>query len=65
MRCYCCNNPISGVESTRRFKESNEFVDMCDKCLSTIVDEYDLETIEGEAQDEDLFDDDGSPAEDY
>lgn len=65
MRCYGCNKRLSGKESTRRFKESEDFTDLCDVCLGTIVDEYDLDTIDGEAQDEDLFDDDGNPEEDY
>jgi hypothetical protein len=62
MRCYCCNNPLSGVESTRRFKESNEFTDMCDACLATILNDN-LETVEGNAEDDDLFDEDGNPVE--
>jgi hypothetical protein len=35
---------------------------MCDKCLNEISD--DVETIEGEALDEQLFDDEGNPVED-
>lgn len=63
MRCYCCNNILTTQESTRRFKLSEEFTDMCTKCLNEISDEG-LETVEGEGTDEDLFDDDGSPRED-
>ena len=36
MRCYCCNNVLSYRESTRKFKESGSFVDMCDACLETL-----------------------------
>jgi len=36
MRCYCCNKQLSDREATRRFVESEEFVDMCDACLLTI-----------------------------
>jgi hypothetical protein len=35
---------------------------MCDECLSTITE---IETVEGEAQDEELFDEDGFPIEDH
>jgi len=59
MRCYCCNTILKPSESTRKFKESGSFTEMCNTCLGTISD--DVETVEGEAQDEDLFDDDGSP----
>lgn len=62
MRCYCCNNPLSGKESTRKFKLSGIYTDMCDKCLSEISDQ-DIATVEGEGEDEDLFDDDGNPKE--
>jgi hypothetical protein len=34
---------------------------MCNTCLGTIAE---VDTIEGEATDEDLFDDDGNPRED-
>lgn len=58
IRCYCCNKILKPSESTRRFKESDTFTDMCDECLSTISD---IDTIEGEGNDEELFDDDGNP----
>lgn len=41
MRCYCCNKLLSDQEATRRFQESQEFVDMCNECLNTIDDEVD------------------------
>lgn len=46
MRCYCCNTPLSGAQAVRRFKDSNEFTDMCDRCLETISD--DVETVDGD-----------------
>lgn len=64
MRCYCCNNLLTPTQATRRFKESETYTDMCDKCLNEIVDDYDLEVVEGNADDEDLFDEDGNPKED-
>jgi hypothetical protein len=55
MRCAACNVILSTSESVRRFKNSGDFVDLCNKCLSTISD--DIETVDGEAQDEDDTDD--------
>ena len=58
MRCYCCNKLLNTQESTRRFKESGAFVDMCNECLGTIKDE--VEVTEGNTQkdndDGDLYD---------
>lgn len=50
MRCTCCNVILTPQESVRRFKQSQEFVDMCGKCLSTISD--DVAFVEGNAGDE-------------
>jgi hypothetical protein len=63
MRCYCCNNLLTPQQATRKFKTSGVFTDMCDGCLGTIVDDYDIETVEGEVEDDQLFDDDGNPIE--
>lgn len=60
MRCYCCNNILKPSESTRKFKESGTYTDMCDRCISDISD---IDTIEGEGVDEDLFDAEGNPIE--
>lgn len=38
MRCVACNKILTSRESTRRFKESGAFVDLCNGCLSTIDD---------------------------
>ena len=54
MRCTCCNAILTPAESVRRFKESQEFVDMCNKCLSTISDE--VKVVEGNAPDEEEYD---------
>lgn len=51
MRCSACNNVLSTSESVRRFKNSGDFVDLCNKCLSTISD--DVEVVDGQAADED------------
>jgi len=50
MRCSCCNTILSPQESTRKFKESGTYVDMCNKCLATISD--DVDTVDGYAPDE-------------
>jgi NAD-dependent SIR2 family protein deacetylase len=36
MRCVACNVILTTQEATRKFEESGEFVDLCNKCLSTI-----------------------------
>lgn len=53
-RCECCNVILTPQEATRKFKGSNTYTDMCNKCLSTISD--DVETVEGCAPEE--YDDD-------
>lgn len=37
MRCECCDKLLSNYESTRKFA-SGAYIDMCNKCLSTIED---------------------------
>lgn len=51
MRCYSCNKILSSKESVRRFKESGDFVDLCNGCLATISDEVD--TVDGHVGEED------------
>lgn len=53
MKCYCCDHILTTQESTRKFKESGNYTEMCTTCLNTISD---IETEEG--MDEELFDDD-------
>jgi len=50
MRCTACNVVLTPEEAVRRFKGSGTFVDMCNKCLSTISD--DVETVDGQAVDD-------------
>ncbi len=63
MRCYCCNNLLTPQESVRRFKESGTFTDMCNGCLGEISD--DVDTVDGDNPEEELFDDDGNPRDEY
>jgi hypothetical protein len=39
MRCSCCNVMLSDFESTIRRVSTNDFIDMCEKCLLTIDDD--------------------------
>jgi hypothetical protein len=51
MRCQACNVILNTQESTRRFKGSGEFVDLCNKCLGTIND--DVQTTDGNCEEDD------------
>ena len=46
MRCSCCNVMLTEFESTIRKVSTNEFIDMCEKCLSTIEDDVKVMTRE-------------------
>jgi len=39
MRCKACNTELTDYESTRRASESNEFIDLCNECYSSISDD--------------------------
>lgn len=43
MRCLACNVLLKDVDATRRFKESGEFVDLCQKCSGWLPD--DVQTV--------------------
>lgn len=36
MRCNCCNVILTPYESTMRVVSTNDFTDMCTKCLSYV-----------------------------
>lgn len=38
MKCCCCDRLLSDYESTRKSKTTGEYLDMCNKCHSTIKD---------------------------
>lgn len=48
MRCISCDSILNSFESTRRSGKTNEFLDMCSKCLYdveeeiTVIDRLDL-----------------------
>ena len=33
MRCISCNKELTDFESTRRYTESQEFIDLCNECF--------------------------------
>jgi hypothetical protein len=39
MRCQACNVILNTQEATRKFTNSGEFVDLCNKCFNTISDD--------------------------
>ncbi len=49
-RCIACNCILTPQESTRRFKGSGTFTELCNRCLHTISD--DVQTVEGNVPDE-------------
>jgi hypothetical protein len=51
MKCSCCDVILTTQESVRKFRNSGEYVDMCNKCLSTISD--DVQVVDGDIDDED------------
>lgn len=53
MRCLSCNKNLSNKESTRKSVVTDEYLDLCDDCLSTIAD--DVAYIEGNCTDESEF----------
>lgn len=43
MVCISCNIFLTDLEATRRSPETGEFLDMCNACLGTIVDDLPYE----------------------
>lgn len=39
MRCQCCDKNLNDYESTRKSVSTGEYLDMCNKCYSTISDD--------------------------
>ena len=37
MRCTCCNRLLNDFESVRKSKTTGEFLDVCNKCYTTIA----------------------------
>ena len=47
MRCLACDRALTDYEATRRFSESKEFVDLCNHCFYSGVND-DTSTTERE-----------------
>jgi hypothetical protein len=58
MRCLACDKRLNDRESTRKYSSSGTFVDLCDRCFSTISDE--VPDIEGETPDWEWEEEDGT-----
>ena len=58
MRCYCCDKALSDFESTRKSVATGDYLDMCNKCYSTIKEDLHAE------ERYDLFDGDEDELED-
>ena len=47
MHCIACDCMLSDFESTRKYEESQEYIDLCNKCYDTLgihtTERYDLE----------------------
>jgi hypothetical protein len=43
MRCLSCNVALTDSEATRKFRESEEFVDLCNHCFH--LSDFDDDTI--------------------
>jgi hypothetical protein len=39
MRCLSCNQRLSDQESVRKYANSNSFIDLCNRCFSTVSDD--------------------------
>ncbi len=51
MKCCCCDKLLNNFESTRKSRATGEYLDMCNKCYSTIDDT--VKTINKESFEED------------
>ncbi|CAB4132751.1 hypothetical protein UFOVP249_3 [uncultured Caudovirales phage] len=51
MKCDACDVILTTAESVRKFKDSGTYVNLCNKCLSTISDS--VTTVDGDVEDDD------------
>lgn len=60
MRCLTCNAHLSDYEATRRHAETQEFIDLCSKCLRIIEQDCEMPVVERDdlhhAEDEEIDD---------
>lgn len=63
MRCTCCDRNLNDFESTRKHAETGEYLDICNRCLSSMDNEIpvqvrgDLSPFEYIDQEDDYEDD--------
>lgn len=58
MRCLACDRRLNDRESTRRYSSSGDFIDLCDRCFSTISDDVpDLDSDPGADVEDELEED--------
>ena len=43
MRCLACDVELNDFEATRKSVHSGQYVDLCDKCFSTIKGTFEVE----------------------
>jgi hypothetical protein len=64
MRCQCCDKNLNDFESTRKHATTGEYLDMCNKCYSTVSDDllsverYDLYDGNEDDYEEDEYEED-------
>lgn len=63
MRCKSCNELLSNKESTRKSMVTGDYIDMCEHCLGTILEDLDPTTFDVDddiwdqiAEDDEFFD---------
>lgn len=60
MKCTCCDVSLSDYEATRRHAETQEFIDLCSKCLRIIEQDCEMPVVERDdlhhAEDEEIDD---------
>lgn len=44
MRCKACDASLSAFEATRKFKDTGEFIDLCNDCYRSV--EADVQALE-------------------
>ena len=37
MRCLACDQSLSDLEATRRYEESQQFIDLCNNCMKETI----------------------------
>ena len=44
MRCLSCNKNLNDAESTRKYPDTNEYIDLCNRCFAAAMENnYDFQ----------------------